>query len=46
MRKIFAMLVLVAVVGVGGLFAFLATVDLPAPAGTIEKPIPNDRFEQ
>ena len=46
MRKVLAMLVLVAVVGVAGLFAFLATMDMPPPSGTIEKPIPNDRFEQ
>ncbi len=46
MRKILAVLVLVVVVGVVGAFAFLATVDLPPPEGAIEKPIPNDRFEQ
>jgi hypothetical protein len=46
MRKILAMLVIVVIVGVAGLFTLLATMDMPAPAGTIEKPIPNDRFEQ
>ncbi len=46
MRKILAVLVLVVVVGAVGAFAFLATVDLPPPEGTIELTIPNDRFEQ
>jgi hypothetical protein len=46
MRKILAVVVLVFVVGVAGVFAFLASVDLPPPEGAIEMPIPNDRFEQ
>jgi hypothetical protein len=46
MRKILAVVALVVVVVVVGAFTFLATVDLPPPEGTIEKPIPNDSFEQ
>jgi hypothetical protein len=46
MRKIVAMLMIVAVIGVVGLFAILATMDLPPPAGPVEIPIPNDRLQQ
>ncbi len=46
MRKLLALVALVVLVGVSGFVAYLATVDLPPPAGTIEIPIPNDRFEQ
>lgn len=46
MRKILAMLVITAVVGIVGLFGVLATMDLPPPAGPIEIPIPDDRLQQ
>jgi hypothetical protein len=35
---------LVAVIAVAGLFAFLATWNIPAPSTTVERVIPNDKF--
>jgi hypothetical protein len=31
---------------IGGGFAFLSTWDIPAPSSTVEKVIPNDRFQK
>ena len=44
MLKLTLIVVLVAVVLIGGGLAFLASWDIPAPTATVEKDIPNDRL--
>jgi hypothetical protein len=44
MKKVSKLIVLAALALIAGGAFFLVTGDLPAPTGTIEKIIPDDRF--
>lgn len=45
MSRVFGVLLVLIVLAVAGGVVALATWPLPAPSGTIEKVIPNDRFK-
>ncbi len=46
MKKFVLALIILAVLCVAGGIVFLGTWDLPAPTKTVEKTIPNDRFDR
>jgi len=46
MPRLSTIIIAVGLIAIAGFVVFLATWDIPAPSGRIERVIPNERFER